>query len=183
MKDENETIIELINQSIKKDENAFKKLIHLIQPEMYKIAKIKLKKEDYIYDAIQETIILIYKHLKKLKHTELFRTWSMRILINECNKLYKKIEKKMSKFTTYDEKNDMQYECFESIEAEINMNKLLECLNDDEKIVVELYYKDNYTTKEISDILNEPEGTIKSRIHRAKEKMKNYIKEENLYEG
>lgn len=64
MKDED--IIELINKSIKKDEYAFKELIHLIQPEMYKIAKIKLKKEEYIYDAIQETIILIYKHLKKL---------------------------------------------------------------------------------------------------------------------
>ena len=84
---------------------------------------------------------------------------------------------------TYDEEKDIQYESFDSVESEINMNKLLDCLNDYEKIVVELYYKDNYTTKEIAEILNEPEGTIKSRIHRAKEKMKNYIKEENLYEG
>lgn len=183
MKDEDKVIIELIDQSIAKDENAFKKLIYLIQPEMYKIAKIKLKKEEYIYDAIQDTIILIYKHLKKLKHKELFRTWSMRILINECNKLYKKIEKKKKKFMTYDEEKDIQYESFDGVESEINMNKLLDCLNDYEKIVVELYYKDNYTTKEIAEISNEPEGTIKSRIHRAKEKMKNYIKEENLYEG
>lgn len=182
MKDEDKAIIELINKSVKKDEKAFKELIHLIQPEMYKIAKIKLKKEEYIYDAIQETIILIYKHLKKLKHKEWFRTWAMRILINECNKIYKKIEKKLAKFTTYNEENTMQYESFENIEAEINMNKLLECLNDYEKIVVELYYKDNYTTKEISDILNEPEGTIKSRICRAKDKIKKHIKEENLYE-
>mgnify|MGYP000437176283 FL=1 len=183
MINEDKVIIELINKSIAKDEKAFKSLIYLIQPEMYKIAKIKLKKEEYIYDVIQETIILIYKHLKKLKNKEFFRTWSMRILINECNKLYRKIEKKRKKFINYAEKEEMQYECFESIEAEINMNKLLDCLNDYEKIVVTLYYKDNYTTKEISDILNEPEGTIKSRIHRAKEKMKKYIKEENLYEG
>lgn len=182
MKYEEIIIIELINKSIKKDEHSFKELIHIIQPEMYKIAKIKLKKEEYIYDAIQETIILIFKHLKKLKHKELFRTWAMRILINECNKLYKKNEKEMRKFTTYNSEHDIQCECFEDIESEINMNKLLEYLNDYEKIVIELYYKDSYTTKEISDILNEPEGTIKSRLHRAKEKIKKNIKEDNLYE-
>lgn len=61
--------------------------------------------------------------------------------------------------------------------------QIIRYLNDLEKIVIELYYKDNYTTKEISDILNEPEGTIKSRLHRAKEKIKKNIKEDNLYEG
>ena len=45
-----------------------------------------------------------------------------------------------------------------------------------------LFYKDEFTTKEISKILKESEGTIKSRIHRAKEKMKKYIEEGKIYE-
>lgn len=44
---ENEDIIELINKAIKKDEESFKKLIHLIEPEMYKISKIRLKEDEY----------------------------------------------------------------------------------------------------------------------------------------
>ena len=179
---ENEDIIELINKNIKKDEESFKKLIHLIEPEMYKISKIRLKEDEYIYDVIQETIILIYKHLKKLRNKELFRTWAMRILMNECNKTYKKIKKNRLKFTTYEENKNIIYEDFEEIESEINMNKLFECLNDYEKIEIILYYRDNYTIKEIAEIVNEPEGTVKSRMHRAKEKMKKCIKEGNLYE-
>ena len=50
------------------------------------------------------------------------------------------------------------------------------------KLVITLYYCKNYTTKEISEILLESEGTIKSRISRAKTKVKKYIEEEALYE-
>ena len=181
IKDE-EDFAKLVKASIKKDEEAFKSLIHLIEPEMYKIAKIKLKKEEYIYDAIQESIILIYKHIRKLKHIEYFRTWSMRILINECNKLYKKINKKTQDIITYDENIELKYESFEKVESEMNMDRLMSCLNENEKISIILFYKDEFTTKEISKILKESEGTIKSRIHRAKEKMKKYIEEEKIYE-
>lgn len=181
-KDDIEYFNKLIKKAIKKDEHAFSTLIHYLEPEMYKIAKIKLKKEDDIYEAMQETIILIYKHLRKLKNIEFFRTWSMRILINECNKVYKKAEINMQRYTDYDENIKLEYESFNNIESELNMEKMLNCLNETEKIAMTLYYSDNFTTKEISNILGDSEGTIKSRISRAKTKIKNHIEEEKLYE-
>lgn len=180
-KNNEEDLEKLIKLAVKKDEEAFRSLIHYIEPEMYRIAKIKLKKEEYIYDAIQETIILIYKHLKKLKNTCYFRTWAMRILINESNKICKKISKR-EKDVNYDENIKLEYYSFENVESKLNMERLLSCLNENEKMVIMLYYGDNFTTKEISNILKESEGTIKSRISRAKIKIKNYIEEEKLYE-
>ncbi len=51
--------------------------------EMYLIAKTKLKNEEDIADAIQETIYSCYKNLKKLRDDKLFKTWLIKILINE----------------------------------------------------------------------------------------------------
>lgn len=45
-----------------------------------------------------------------------------------------------------------------------------------------LYYGKKYTTKDIAEILSESEGTVKSKISRAKVKIKKYIEEEHLYE-
>lgn len=173
---------ELINKSIKKSESSFCSLIHIIEPEMYKIAKLKLKKEEDIYEAIQETIILIYKNLRKLKNKAFFRTWAIRILLNECTKIYNKNKKYKENCIEYDENLNIQYDGFEKIESERNMDKLLSCLNESEKIIIILYYADSFTTIEIANIVSKPEGTIKSQISRAKTKIKKMIEEKNLYE-
>lgn len=64
---EEENFEELVKKSQKHDELAFTKLIHSIENEMYRIAKIKLKKDDDVFEALQNTIILIYKNIKNLK--------------------------------------------------------------------------------------------------------------------
>lgn len=89
---------ELVKKAKKNDERAFTNLIHNIEDEMYSIAKIKLYDDNDVYEAMQNTIILIYKNIKKLKNENFFRTWAIRILINECLKVIK--SKKMKKKDT-----------------------------------------------------------------------------------
>ena len=52
----------------------------------------------------------------------------------------------------------------------------MESLNDKEKIVMVLYYNERYTTKEIAEILNKNENSIKTIIHRTKKKLKEKYK-------
>lgn len=179
---DNMPIDKLVEKASKKDEIAFTTLIHMIEQEMYKIAKIKLKKDDDIYEAMQNSIILIYKNLRKLKNKKFFRTWSMRILINECLKILNKTKMNYDKYVEYDENIIIQDKDFDKIESKCDLEKLLYCLNENEKIILTLYYGEKFNMKEISNILSEPEGTIKSKISRAKIKIKKYIEEENLYE-
>lgn len=79
----------LIEKAKDGDQIAFTELMLQIKDELYKVAKIRLKNDDDVFDVIQETMISAYKSLKKLKHNEYFKTWVIRILINECNKFYK----------------------------------------------------------------------------------------------
>ena len=162
-----------IEKAINGDQEAFSNLFHSIELEMYKIARVKLNNEDDVYDAMQETIILIYKNLRKLKHKEYFKTWSTKILINECNKIYKKQVKtknniEISENINVDDSNNL----FCKIENDYDFNKLLYILNSKERTIISLFYVDNYSINEISKILKITPGAAKTRLRRTKEKIK-----------
>ena len=57
---------ELVEKAKNKDKNAFSELIINVKKELYLVAKLKLKNEDDISDAIQETLLKSYKNIIKL---------------------------------------------------------------------------------------------------------------------
>ena len=65
---------ELIQKAKNGDKEAFTTIMLSLEKDLYKIAKTRLKNDDDIYDAIQETIIEAFKSIKKLKNTEAFKT-------------------------------------------------------------------------------------------------------------
>lgn len=161
---------ELVEKAKNGDEKAFIELIISINDYLYKIARTRLYCQDDIEDAIQDTILSAFCSIKKLKHTEFFKTWIIKILINNCNKIYKNKSK-----------NDVYYEDYllksyaneqNIFESNIDFYILLKNLNYNERIVIVLYYGLGYKIKEISKILEINENTIKSRLARGKEKIK-----------
>ncbi len=64
-----------------------------------------------------------------------------------------------------------------NIDENISFQHIIKNLNKEEQLVLNLYYYCGYTTKEISKILKIKENTIKSKIHRAKMKLKSEYKE------
>ncbi len=171
---------ELVEKAKRNDEQAFNELIISIQEEMYLIAKSKLRNEDDIADAIQEAILLCYKNIKKLRNNKSFKTWLIKILINECNNIYRRRKKNQ---ISYEEENIENYlKVEENNFQNIGFDILIRNLKDDEKLILSLYYYSEYSTKEISKILKIKESTIKTKIFRAREKLKNQYKEGGYYE-
>lgn len=165
---------ELVAKAKEKDENAFSELIKAIEKELYLIARTKLNNNEDIGDAIQETILKGYKNIKKLKNNSAFKTWMIKILINECNILYRKKEHTIS----YEEKEMEMYVSIEENNKDLEFEFLIKDLNNEEKLILTMYYCSKYTTKEISKILKIKESTIKSKIFRAKEKLRKKIMKE-----
>lgn len=166
---------ELVAKAKKKDEKAFDELIFMVKKELYLIAKTKLKNEEDIADVMQETIYYCYKNLKKLRNNKLFKTWTIRILINECNKVYSNNSKKSVSIEEKEIENYIGLE--DNLFSNIGFDILIKDLKEDEKIIMTLYYYSQYSTKEISKILKIKEGTIRSKLSRAKNKLR------NQYEG
>lgn len=145
-----------------------------IQNDLYCIAKMKINNENDIEDIIQETMISAYTNLKKLQNNSFFKTWIIRILINKCNKFYKKKNLK-----SLDDKQEINIMPTKEIDlSTIEFENFISFLTEEERTILTLYYSLSYTTKEIAQILQKREGTICSKISRAKVKIKEKYKGE-----
>lgn len=129
------------------DKEAFSDLILSIKTDLYKIANAKLNNEEDVKDAVQTTILKAYTNIGELKEIKYFKTWVTKILINQCNTIYRNNEKSLKLV----EKNTrgMQEEEL-SDEIEVNFGDIIRDLDEKERIIFKLYYKENLTIKEIS---------------------------------
>lgn len=166
---------ELVEKAMSGDERVFTELILNYQQDLYKIALTRLNTEYDIEEAIQETMISAFKNIKNLKDIEKFKKWIIKILINKCNEIYRK---RILRLVPLDEVD--KYTIFESnnseIESKLDFYSIIKSLDKKERTIVVLYYSEKYTTKEIAEILNKNENTIKTILRRAKIKLKNKYK-------
>ena len=163
---------ELVEKAKKGDNKAFSELIIGLENDLYKIAKIRLNDENNIEDAVQETILDAFKHIRKLRNNKFFKTWIIRILINNCNQIYRKNSKENFVDESILENKYFSEDNTKEIDSKLDFFILLEGLNYNEKIAISLYYLYDFSNKEIAKILRIPVGTVKNRISRARKKIK-----------
>ena len=131
---------ELIEKAKKGDRDAFTKLIMDVENDLYKIAKTRITNEADIEDAIQETMIESYKSIKKLREPKKFKKWLITILINKCNRIYRKKSRKDISIDEYDLDKFLITYTPREIENDLNFYSLLKQLKYEERIVIILYY-------------------------------------------
>ncbi len=135
---------------------------------LYRIGISMLKNEKDCEDAVQETLLNAYGNLHKLRKEEFFKTWLIRILINECNKQLKG-RGRLSAADDTDEMPDerqMTEGIPQSERTELRM--AVEQLEPKYRAVIVMRYIEGFTVKEIKDVLRVPEGTVKSRLAKAR---------------
>ena len=145
---------------------------------LYRVAFGILKNDDEIYDAISATTVKVFENIHTLKKEEYVKTWITRILINECYKICNK-NKKIIYLENVQQKNLVHNDTHEELEFK-NLNRNL---NDELKEIVILYYFEDFSIKEISKIIKIPEGTVKTRLSRARKKLEDTILNENKKKG
>lgn len=168
--------ISLVKSARKGNIEDFEKIILDVENDLYRIAMIRLNRNyEDVNDAVQNTIIKAFKNIRKLRNPKNYKTWIIKILINECNNLilenfrFKKIKEKSKIYL------DLSYiDIYEDTELE----KIFKGISKEELLVLKLFYEYKYSYKEIALILNKNINTLKSIVLRAKEKVKkNVIKE------
>lgn len=159
----------------KGDSQAFARLIEQVKVKIYKTGISILKNDDDTCDAIQETLESAYKNLNSLKEEKYFSTWIIRIMINKCYDIIRKNKKIAYINEKMQVENNGYYEmyCNES-ELEIVLNQI----DSELRTATVLYYYDDLPISEIAEILNIPEGTVKSRLSRARQKIYEILKVE-----
>ncbi|WP_433945580.1 sigma-70 family RNA polymerase sigma factor [Paenibacillus sp. SN-8-1] len=153
----------------KGNKEAFVRLIKANELSLYNVARSILKQDENCADAIQETILKAYRSIHTLKEPAFFKTWMFRILINECNTILRR-EKKVivSDKLLIDSSSMDRY-------GNIDLQKAIEQLEETLRLVVTLHYYEDISLKGISEILGTPEGTVKSRLHRARQILAEFL--------
>ena len=163
---------DLIKKAKSGDKLAFTELMLQMQDELYKIAKIRLKNDDDVFDVIQDTMLSAYKSLKKLKHNATINFFVLQY--KECNKIYK-----MKKYKREDSCETVGSTLVspDKTEEQINLKFICDKLSEEDGTIILLYYMEKYTDREIGEILNMKENTVRTKRNRIKNKIKKFYEE------
>ena len=123
-------------------------------------------------DAVQESLLVISRKVKGLKVAAAFSSWLFTVIKRECRKL----ERMMFKHDPLpDELAEEQMLCRDDVALRIDLAKALESLPAHYLEVVLLRDFEELTIAEIAERLGEQQGAVKSRLHRARELVREYM--------
>lgn len=177
----------LIKQSISGDVSSFEQLINQYQKMAYNVAYRIMGNEEDAKDMTQEALIKVYKKLKTFRMDASFSTWLYRIVMNTCkDDLRKKKMKTISIDKTYDTgSGEVQMEIEDDklgpedrlIQKETQgfVQEALQEIPEANRIVLVLRDIKGMSYDEISEVLDLPKGTVKSRINRGRQALKDVI--------
>ena len=166
-----------------KDEQDLLNNLQKVKQDLYKIGKVRLMQDEDIYDAIQETILIAYKNVNEQKSIRNFKSWIIRVLINECNHIYKKHKKQIEvieKELADKREKVNSLNTIEEVESKISFDMFLRKMKYKDRMIISLYYSSHFTIKVISSILCINENTIKTRLVRIKKEIQKQIEEGNI---
>ncbi len=145
---------------------------------------------DDVEDVIQEVFVKIYKNVKRFRGDSTLSTWIYRISVNVCKDMLSKKYRKKEILTSFGEeddedKNTIQEPADESkpsdellrdISAE-EISKAIDALSKEDRLLINLREIEGMSYEQIADIIEKPVGTVKSRLHYARERLKGLLEE------
>ena len=146
------------------------KLILENQKEMYVLAYSILKNQADAQDAVSECIVRAFENRTSLRKRTSARSWLMKILINVSRSAITK-RQKVVLFA-----DPEQYEQ-EPETAEDHLWSVILELPENVRVVMVLYYYEGFSVREISTLLDIPEGTTKTRLSAGRKQLEKWIED------
>ncbi|MBN2280367.1 MAG: RNA polymerase sigma factor [Candidatus Marinimicrobia bacterium] len=161
---------ELIANFLAGDISAFNVLVRQHQDDLFNFLLKYTGDGETAADLMQQTFILVYKKLDKLKEKEKFKSWLFTIAVNQCKNYFRK--KREMTFTEVVSKQGIEIShsgehCFSANDHSSNLiiKKALQTIPIEQRVVVIMKQYHGLKFTEIAAILNEPVNTIKARLY------------------
>jgi len=138
---------------------AFAQRVEALRPRLYRIAFCYLGSEAIALDVLDEAVYRGLRSIRKLHSPEYFDTWMTRILLNECQREYKRKQR----FRPLEDAYDLAAEDFDHLPLQDAIRRLPKELRE----IIILRYFSGYTQAETAEALEIPQGTVATRQRRA----------------
>jgi RNA polymerase sigma-70 factor (ECF subfamily) len=174
-----------IDRALGGDLNAFNALVVKYQRLAYSVAFRMLQEEESAADAVQESFIKAYRALASFKGG-LFKSWLMRIVVNTCYDVLRS-RKRYDTDPIEEEPGEEEYaphlldkgespqEYVERMELGALIELGIRALPAEQRLVLTLCDVHGYSYEEIAEITGMNMGTVKSRINRARTKLRDFL--------
>ncbi len=180
-----------ITRALAGEVDAFNQLVIKYQRLAFSVAYRTLQNEEAAADAVQDSFVKAYRALNSFKGG-LFKSWLLRIVVNTCYDMLRVQKRYISEPIDDDPTADSDeghtaHQLIDNSEApeayveRMELNSFIELgirnLPPDQRVVMVLCDIHGSSYEEISEITGDPMGTVKSRISRARTKMRDYLLE------
>ncbi len=171
--------INLIKKAQQGDELAFNELYQGFYKQAYYFALKVTNCDADAQDAVQESFITIRTAIRELREAKNFKKWMLQIVLSKCNKIFRK-----NKYTVLDPdivstipiEEKRNYMSGENHVRDLSRHEwimeMMSQLTENQREILLLMYFNQLSIKEIAEVLEIPEGTVKSRLVSAKTALK-----------
>ena len=164
-----------------RDERAFRELVETHRDRVFNITYRMLGDRAEAEDVAQEVFISVFKTIDTFRAEAKFSTWLYRVTVNHCKNRIKYLARRHDR--DRDELDETSHEtngaaglprpaqpdrALEGAQLEVLLQEAIAHLDDDQRVVVVLRDVEDLSIEEICEITGLPDGTVKSRLHRAR---------------
>lgn len=182
MENQKSELKEIIHGCVKNDRKQQRRLHELFYGKLFAICMRYTRDEDFAQDTLQRAFIKIFDNIKKFEQKGSLEGWMKRIVVNTCIDTYRKKKKDL---LFLGEDHDIENLDLENEETNVNnfpyqpkqVFEAIKQLTPAYKAVFNLYAIEEYTHKEIAEMLEISVGTSKSNYLKAKLKLKKILKD------
>ena len=143
---------------------------------IFRVAYGYLRSQSDADDVTQDVLIQLYKTDTPFHDSEHLKRWLIRVTVNRCKNIFRSPWHRMEDIADYESALSFEApECRELFDAVMALDKRY-------RVPVLLYYYEGYSQKEIAEMLAIPEETVRTRLFRARGKLKTTLKEVLQYD-
>jgi RNA polymerase sigma-70 factor (ECF subfamily) len=162
------------------DAEAFELLVGRWQQRLWRHAWRLTGDETAAWDVIQEAWIGISRGINRLADPAAFGAWAYQIVSNKCRDSVRRDRRRRDAAETYSEWIRQQEQGAAVAEEQHNsVKEALEQLPGPDRAILSLRYEEQFDTAEIACVLGIPEGTVKSRLFHARQRLRRYLENDD----
>ena len=174
---------ELVRRAQEEDKEAFEELVRRHQHRVFAVAGGILRRREDVEDIAQQVFVKAYFSLKRFDQRAAFSTWLYKITVNECWDLLRKkkvrplvyesdlSEEQARQVITAGQKQNPGPDISEKLEAREHIERLLEGLDERDRLMLILKEVEGFSIQEIAEVLKLNGNTVKVRLFRARRRV------------
>ena len=158
---------ELVERAQRGDRDAYEALARVSAPRLYLTASRIVRDADRADDAVQQTLVAIWRELPSLRDPDRFEAWTYRLVVRFSLLESRRAKRSGVREIRLDETTPARSDAYADADRRDQLDRALAALTPEHRAVVVLHHYAGLPLGEIADILGVPYGTVGSRLHHA----------------